>query len=392
MNKFGYIDQNGITIPQFEDVYNALVTQYKSIYGEDVYLEPDSKDGQWVGIIAKAIHDTYLTLLDVYNSFSPITAQGTGLDNIVALNGITRDTATASTVDVIITGQAGTVINNGKVQDTQNNLEWILPPAVEIPVSGQVIVTATCSQLGNVRTLPHTVTVIVTPVRGWKAVDNQSAANAGVAIETDFELRQKQMISTAIPSHSIFEGILGSIAALHGVNRLRGYENDTNVMQTWTGLPPHSVCFVVEGGDAFEIASVIRAKKTPGAYTHGDQVYETEDRYGTPLQIRFFRPNQRNIQLTIRLAVVNGFVNLTMDTIKQRVTEYVNTFAIGEIFYMNRLTSIINACEPDPKVITFDIAMVQYSLDGGLTWQSTNIELGFTDMLVCTSVDVGVVV
>lgn len=108
-------------------------------------------------------------------------------------------------------------------------------------------------------------------------------------METDAELRRRQAISTALPSLTVFEGTLGAVASIPGVTRSRGYENDGGVPDA-DGIPGHSICMVVEGGDTAAIAEAIAAKKGPGAGTYGTTEALVRDKFGVPNVIKFFRP------------------------------------------------------------------------------------------------------
>ena len=55
----------------------------------------------------------------------------------------------------------------------------------------------------------------------------------------------------------------GAVATLDGVERYRGYENDTSVEDA-NGLPSQHLSHVVASGDAAAIAKTIATKKTPG--------------------------------------------------------------------------------------------------------------------------------
>src|SRR5262245_35802631 len=114
------IDANGISAPLFTDVLVWLQEQYRSIYGSDVMLDADTQDGQWVAVVAQAIHDTNQTLVSTYNAYSPTFAQGAGLSSVVKINGIRRLSASYSMVDVLCVGQAGTDISGGVVGDNLN--------------------------------------------------------------------------------------------------------------------------------------------------------------------------------------------------------------------------------------------------------------------------------
>ncbi|MCV5388702.1 baseplate J/gp47 family protein, partial [Escherichia coli] len=116
---------------------------------------------------------------------------GAALTSNVKINGIARKGATNSTVDLLLTGTAGTSITNGTVKDT-NNVIWRLPASVVVGVDGTATVTATCSNSGSVAALAGTISTINTPTRGWTSVSNPAAATVGEPAETDAELRIRQ--------------------------------------------------------------------------------------------------------------------------------------------------------------------------------------------------------
>ncbi|MFA9439389.1 baseplate J/gp47 family protein [Uliginosibacterium sp. sgz301328] len=329
------IDANGISAPTFAEIQDWLKAQYRSIYGSDVYLENDSQDGQFLGVLASALNDNNAATIAAYNSFSPATAQGVPLSNVVKINGIARDVATYSTVDLRVVGVAGTVITNGVARDGNGNL-WALPASVTIPPAGEITVTATCTTVGAIMAQPHAITTIQTPTLGWQSVDNASAAAAGAPVETDAALRNRQTISTAIPSRTVLDGIVGAVAAQTGVERYQAYENDTDTTDS-NGIPSHSISLVVEGGDAHDIAAAIALKKTPGAGTYGTTEETVPDAYGRPMKIRFFRPTFDGIKLAITIKALSGYTTVIGDEIKQAVADYINALGIGDSVIYSRL-------------------------------------------------------
>lgn len=116
------IDESGITAPTYDQVLLYLKDKYRSIYGNDVYLENDSLDGQFLGILSLVISDVNAVCVKTYNSFNPKTANTDALTRNVKINGIARSLATYSTVDVTITGLSGTLIRAGIVADKNNNI------------------------------------------------------------------------------------------------------------------------------------------------------------------------------------------------------------------------------------------------------------------------------
>ena len=96
------INEKGIQLDSFSDIFNNLAEGFKNIYGEDINLESSSPDGQVIGIIANVIYDLQTQLARVYNSFDPYLAEGHELDKILKLVATTRLPATKSKVDVEI--------------------------------------------------------------------------------------------------------------------------------------------------------------------------------------------------------------------------------------------------------------------------------------------------
>lgn len=84
------IDEKGITRPDFANILDWLQNTYREIYGDDIVLESSTQDGQWLAILALAIHNCNNMAVSIFNSFSPATAQGVALSNAVKINGITR--------------------------------------------------------------------------------------------------------------------------------------------------------------------------------------------------------------------------------------------------------------------------------------------------------------
>lgn len=330
-----YIDQIGIHAPTYQDVLAYLTAAYQSIYGTDVYLGADSQDGQFLGVLALAIHDANSMAVSVYSSFSPATAIGNGLSSVVKINNMRRLIATNSTVDLVLIGQAGTTIINGIVRDSSQN-NWLLPATVIIPPSGQIIVTAIAAASGAIEAAPNSVTTIATPTRGWQSVTNTNAAVQGDPLESDAALRVRQAVSTALPSQSILDGIVGAVASVPGVSRYKAYENDQTITDS-NGIPGHSLAFVVDGGDASQIAQEIMLKKTPGSGTYGTTVIAVEDNQGLVHNINFFRPTLVPVTISLTISPKTGYTTATGSLIAQSVVNFINSLQIGGSVFLTQL-------------------------------------------------------
>lgn len=329
------VTAEGISAPDYQTVLDTITGYFQQIYGSDAYLEPDSKDGQLVALVALAIHDANNTAISVYRSFSPATALGDALTSNVKINGITRRAATNSTVDLLLTGTVGTTITNGSVRDT-NGVVWNLPATVVIGSDGTVVATATCANSGAVAAVAGSVNGINTPTRGWASVTNPLAATVGVAAETDAELRVRQSQSVALASLTPFDAVDGAIANVEGVTRHKLFENDTETTDA-NGLPEHSISAVVEGGDATEIANTIRSVKGQGVSTYGTTAVVVTDKYGNPYTIRFSRPVDVPVYVSITLKALTGYTSDIGDEMKAAVASYINSLAIGDGVLLSRV-------------------------------------------------------
>ena len=337
-----YIDEAGLHISSYNDIRDSLLEEMRAIYGNDIYLDNDSQDYQMICAFALMAYDVQQALLLAYNNISPATATGTGLDRVVALNGIRRAKASYSTCLVKLTGTAGTTISNGVVQDSRG-IQWRLPEQITISDNGTATALATCTTIGRITAATGDINTIVTPTRGWTSVINDVPAIAGVNQETDSALRAKQRISTANPSNTVFEGTIGAIANVDGVVRYAAYENDTDTERD--GLPPHSITMVVDGGTD----QAIYLHKTPGCYTNGDIEVNVSGSL-TDIPIRFYRPHYVEVVVTVSIKTLTGYTDATASQIKANIYDYINSLAIGETLYTPNLNApILSALDGQPS-------------------------------------------
>jgi uncharacterized phage protein gp47/JayE len=374
------VDATGIHLPEYAEILAYVQEGLRTIYGDDLYLEPDSQDGQMAALFALAAKDLSSAALAAANSFSPATAQGVGLSRVVKINGLKRALPSFSSLDLRCVGQAGTIITDGIARDDSGN-RWILPSEVVIPVTGETTVTAVAERVGAIRALPHTVNNIATPTRGWQSVDNPNSASPGNPVESDFQLKNRQQISTSIPSTTVLEGLIGAIAEISGVTRIKAYENDTDIFND-DGLPPHSISIVVEGGDALEIAQVIKVKKGPGVGTFGGTIETIVDSLGIPHDIGFFRPIIVGIQVVVTLRALEGFTQDIQTAAGAAVTNWINALKIGQDVSVNRLRvpASLNANE------TFELVNVEISRDDQPVG-AENISIAFNEAATTSGVE-----
>jgi uncharacterized phage protein gp47/JayE len=374
------VTSTGISAPSLQSILAYFIATAQTIFGSDIYIAPDSQDGQLIAAFAQAVSDANAVAISVYNSFSPQLAQGTALSSNVAINGITRNVATNSQVNVVIVGVVGTIIAAGIVADTNGN-QYALPNNVEIPPGGSTVVTATAVNTGSISSLAGTVTQIINPTNGWQSVTNPAASVPGAPIETDAELMARQAESVEIPSLSALDGIEGAVAAVTGVTASKSYENDTNITDAY-GNPPHSISVVAQGGSATAIAQAIAVKKTPGAYTNGTTSEIVNDTYGIPHTIRFTVPSTTNVAVAITVHALSGYTSTIGTEIQAAVASYINGLGIGtnvaytKVFVPANLSGTGNGTDGN----TFEITAM--TINGG----TSDITVAWNSIASCTGV------
>ena len=357
-----YIDASGYHYPTYNDIRDDMIDHFRQIYGQDIYLGNDSQDYQMISIFALKIYDTFQAVELDYNNRSPKTAIGTALDGLVKINGLTRKKASYSTVQVTLTGDAGTQVVRGVVRDS-NDVQWALPYVVNIGNAGTVTITATCKKIGAVGAPAGSVMGIVTPTKGWVSVTNKEQAVLGRPVETDKQLRARQTISVANPSQAVIESTKGAIAAVSGVTRYSVLENDTNITDSH-GIPGHSISAIVEGGADAEIAKAIYLRKSPGCGTYGTTAINVFNAENVATKIKFFRPAYVKIDVRIRVKKLTGYTKEVEAAIINYVKYYLSILAIGQSVYLSSIWAVAARAIADITNPTFSVVEVKLGIAG----------------------------
>jgi hypothetical protein len=398
------IDATGISIPDFQDVVTQLQSVFEGIYGSDIDWDNSTQDLQWISTIAQAITDCNQTCVDIYNSFKLLYAQGTGLSSLVKLVGQRRQSSSASTCPVTVVGQAGITVNDGIVGDNQGlGTQWSLP-TFTFPNTGTLNLTATCTQPGATSAQPNTLTVILTPTGGWQSVTNgANAASPGAPIQTDPELKQAAVNSTAGPALTILEAITAAISEVAGVSRLFVYENDTDINDA-NGQGPHSIYAVVQGGDPTQICTAIAQKKSPGTTTLGTTSETVADSNGVPNVINYYPLTEVTITVQVNVTKLAGWNDSNSALIQEVVAAYLSALAIGQKSYLNRLyapatlngdiatsTTGMTQTQLDLISATFNVTALLQSRPSDAPPAVQDVPIAFNEAAIATSANITVI-
>jgi uncharacterized phage protein gp47/JayE len=381
-----YIDATGFHYPTFPDIRDDLITVYQNIYGADIYLENDSQDRQFISAVALMIYDDYQAREVVYNNRSPQSAIGAGLDGLLKLNGLERLVSSYSTCQVILSGTVGKIITDGVVKDISGN-KWSLPASCTIGEDGTVEVSAVCQTIGAITAQPGDINIIETPTSGWTAVANEVAAVPGQPVETDPEAKSRQALSVMIPGHGPLEGMVGALLRVANIRRVKAYENVTNLTDA-NGFPPHSFAVIAEGGTNQDVADAIYYHLGYGRPL-GDTAVVYEDDYGDTTTIRFYRPENQAIDVTVTLHRMTGYTSAIADAIQEAIYDFLNGFnmGIGQVLTASSLYGVVLSIIPNLANPLFAIRGLTFGLHGE-SQSDTDIILEFNQAAVTDLTDI----
>ena len=262
---------------------------------------------QLAGIVSEEVAIVWEALQALYAASDRSSAVGRSLDRIGALTGTLRRAATRSTVVGTARLGAATTLPAGSLAAVSGEpdrrfrtMEAVTNPttaAADIGVRFEALET------GPIAAPAGTLTVIVAPVPGWVSITNPLDAELGQDVERAPEYRRRQVAELSASGGGRVDAIRSALLRLSGVRAARVFENIFEIPNA-EGMPPHSVEAVVLGGDDDAIARRLWAKgKAAGIQPHGSVAATVEDSTGDPHILRFSRPVERPVAVSLNLRV-----------------------------------------------------------------------------------------
>ncbi len=361
-----YIDETGVHLPTYQDRLDALVSSYRSIFGQEINLEISSPDYQLLSVFARVLDDLSQLILDDFASRNPQYATGSALDLLMALMGLTRQGATYSRVALTLTGTPVTILSTApEVLDDAGNLWRCRYAGILLNTQGKATVEAVCTVPGAVEAPAGSVHRLVSPIPGLASAVNAAAAIPGREAESDASCRSRLKHAAAAPAVSTLEALRSAVLSVPNVISCVVYENDEDETDD-RGIPGHSVCVVVSGGLTTDLAPVIFAKKAPGIGTHGAVSAEVEDAWGTSHTVKFQRAVMTPVALSIELKALAGYDSAVEDRIREAIVTYVSGLEIGQDLVVPTLYGLCYG-QDQGAAPTFAITLLSASSQGAST-------------------------
>jgi len=179
---FGLLS-TGFVRKHLADIVTDLEAALQAAFGVNIRLDSKSVFGKLVGAFAQPAADVWELAEAVYNAFYPSTAEGTALDNVCELVGVTRIPATQSTVSEALEGVVGTTIGlNSKVATVTVGDQFQTTAAITL--SAAVSVRSTTSLVGAVTNgKTYIITINGTPFSYTATVPPDDADAVSLALK-----------------------------------------------------------------------------------------------------------------------------------------------------------------------------------------------------------------
>jgi uncharacterized phage protein gp47/JayE len=349
------VQSTGFIPATLADLRTALNAAWRSVFGDQINVDPQSRDGQEIGIISEPLSDLWQGGEAIAQLFNPNGAVDQGLDNLCAITGTKRKAATKSTVTLALTGVPTTTVGAGKVASVtgtaakfttlgsvviaaktawaNTSLYYVAdriknggniyectiggisagaggPTGTAADIvdgaahwrylgagTGAVDSPAESTVTGPVQGYSGTITNIDTAVGGWNGVNNVLDASPGMDDELNPALRIRRVQELGGQGVSALPALRSLILKLVGVTTCTIFENTTDA--TVDTVPPHSFEAMVEGGADADILNIIGKNRPAGIGPHGSTSGTVVDAAGVSRTNYFSRPTSLPLYVAV---------------------------------------------------------------------------------------------
>lgn len=301
MSSFG---PEGYTIDRLDDVFNALVADLKSFYGENIKTDPKSNFGGLSTIWSEAVADQNELIEAVISAHSPTKASGVFLSELVAFNGITRNEAEFTTVPCDLTANAAgsTVPADTIFSDPVTGNQVKLDSEQIIAPSATELASCTAIDEGAVIFEADTITKIETPVYGLESVNNPAKGITGRTEESDPELRARRWQAATVTASTNDGAIFKAVADIQEATDVKVHSNKTPDVDSF-GVSPGQIWTIVEGASDVDIAKAIYDHTSAGIGWYGTETQAHVDPdSGDSYDIKFSRPDYKDVWIIVNLS------------------------------------------------------------------------------------------
>lgn len=402
MATYKYLSPQGVIVPDTAAILEETNQEWKDVHGQDLDVDPETPQGVVIASDVAVRSEVVANNAAVANQINPNFAGGIFLDDIWALTGGKRRSATYTLVDgVNLAGVPGVVIPSGSRRRTTAGDLFQLITSVTLNSMGNGSGQFQALEPGPIPCAAHTLTE---PVQGytsvgWETSDNPNAGAVGRETQSDLSAKQERTQTLAAQGRSIAEAVYSNVRAIEGVRSISFRENYTKGDLTIDGifLLANSVWVCVDGGLDTDIAAALYRSKTGGADWNGAvTVNYKEPRFGQSFPTKLDRPVPKPVMVRVSYTVVGSITGDPVSLIKQAIVDYANGmlengeegFVLGGDVSPYELSSAINYRVPGLFISKVEVAPKATTP----TWSLNTITVGLKEKATISLDDVLAVV
>ena len=350
------LTSTGLVVKTTDIVRTEINALLQAKFGSSVDVSNGSLLGQLGAIVAEREGAVWDLAQQVYSSQDPDQATGAALDALCLLSGVFRVAAKASTTTLTLTGTPTTIVASGSQAKTTSTgalfqtsasatitarAAWVAltvyavggrvtnggniyqctaggtsaaagGPLTATPTNpdgsvtwrylgagtGDIDVAATSVLLTAIVGVSGDINIIQTPVGGWSNVINVLDAVAGNDVQTDASLRVARTAQLSSPGVATQNAIRAALLAVSGVSSVTVFVNNTDTVNV-DSMPPHSVEALVLGGADQDILNALFGQVAAGIAYQGTTSGTVTDSQGVAQTVKFSRPAQILIYVSI---------------------------------------------------------------------------------------------
>jgi len=336
----------GITIDRLDDIFDKIIADLKSLWGDNTKSTPDSVIGGFVTIFAEATADQNELVEGVVSAFQPSKAAGVFLSELVRFNGIDRNENRFTSVSLDCTASSvssASIPIDSIVEDPATGIQVRTTGPVVVPAGTTVPVPAEAIDPGAIVIEANTLTKIVNAEFSWESVNNPAEGNTGQSEESDAALRVRRDVAAEKKASCGVNAMYTALFDLPDSTDVAVHDNKGSTVDSF-GVPPGQVWPIVEGAAEADIIEQISEHLAGGIGSFGAILAIYNDPVtGNPEPINYSRPTLRNTWLILSLTRGPTYPGDGDDQITEKLIDYfLANQKLGVDVINSRLYSVVN--------------------------------------------------
>lgn len=327
---YEYITANGVIVPDTSTIKTEIENEWRAIAGEDATIDPSSFEGRLIDAMTNARTSVARNNSDLANQLNPNMASGSFVDAHLSLVGGARDGQEQSTVELVLTGIAGTNIPSGSFVEDDNQELWFLVSTSQIGVTNTVTASFRSLNYGPIPAAIGEITKIISGVVGWETVNNEVAAVEGKVQQNDTLAKRQRRAELGANTRGVAESVISAVFKLEGVQGIQFRENFTSSTEVIDGvtLAPKSSWLCVDGGVTSEIAEAYYTNRWGTAFNGAVSYDYTDPVSGQVAEVLIDRATEIPIKCNIEVRVSQS--QNAIEDVTRAILDYAEGLVEGE--------------------------------------------------------------